>query len=60
MNADEARRIRKRYKDDIFWDQYEALREEAAVNHLLERPGGISAMVREALDDYLSKLHRKR
>ena len=60
MKTNEARRLRKRYKVDIYWDQYEALRERSAPDRLLKRPGGISAMVREALDDYLRRLHRKR
>jgi hypothetical protein len=54
------RRIRKRYKFNIYWDQYEALCDQAAVNKLLERPGGMSEMVREALDSYLSKRYRRR
>ena len=52
MNTDEPRRLRKRYKIDAYWAQYEALREQALVNRLRKRPGGVSAMIREALDDY--------
>jgi hypothetical protein len=59
MKTAEARSLRKRYKVDIYWDQYEALREQAAVNKVLQRPGGISEMIREALDSYLSERHRK-
>jgi hypothetical protein len=60
MKTNEARRLRKRYKVDIYWDQYESLRELAAIDRLLERPGGISAMIREAIDSYLSKRLRVR
>jgi hypothetical protein len=59
MKTVEPRRIRKRYKVDIYWDQYEALREQAAVNKVLQRTGGISEIIRDALDSSLSKRHRK-
>jgi hypothetical protein len=59
MKTVQLRRLRKRYKVDIYWGQYEALREQATVNKVLQRPGGISEMIRDALDSLLSKRHRK-
>lgn len=50
------RRIKPRHKFDIYEDQAEALKQLALEDRMRGGEGSQSAMVREAIDDYLAKI----
>jgi hypothetical protein len=49
------RLVKPRHGFDIYWDQYEALVKWSNEEKLQGGTGSMSAMVREALDDYIAK-----
>jgi hypothetical protein len=49
------RPVKPRHGFDIYWDQYEALLKWSNEEKLQGGTGSMSAMVREALDDYIAK-----
>jgi hypothetical protein len=49
------RPVKPRHGFDIYWDQYEALVKWSNEEKLQGDTGSMSAMVREALDDYIAK-----
>jgi len=49
------RPVKPRHGFDIYWDQYEALLTWSNQEKLQGGTGSMSAMVREALDDYITK-----
>jgi hypothetical protein len=49
------RPVKPRHGFDIYWDQYEALLNWSNEEKLQGGTGSMSAMVREALDDYIAK-----
>jgi len=54
-SAEQKRKIKKRHPFDIFQDQAEAFLKLSLADRLDGGTGSQSAMVREALDDYLEK-----
>jgi hypothetical protein len=53
------RPVKPRHGFDIYWDQYEALVKWSNEEKLQGGTGSMSAMAREALDDYIAKRKRK-
>jgi hypothetical protein len=53
------RPVKPRHGFDIYWDQYEALVKWSEEEKLQGGTGSMSAMVRQALDDYIAKRKRK-
>jgi hypothetical protein len=51
----EKRPVKPRHGFDIYWDQYEALLKCSNEEKLQGGTGSMSAMAREALDDYIAK-----
>jgi hypothetical protein len=51
----EKRPVKPRHGFDIYWDQYEALLKWSNEEKLQGGTGSMSAMAREALDDYIAK-----
>jgi hypothetical protein len=51
----EKRPVKPRHGFDIYWDQYEALLKWSNEEKLQGSTGSMSAMAREALDDYIAK-----
>jgi hypothetical protein len=49
------RPVKPRHGFDIYWDQYEALVKFSNEEKLQGGTGSMSAMAREALDDYIAK-----
>jgi hypothetical protein len=49
------RPVKPRHGFDIYWDQYEALVKWSNEEKLQGGTGSMSAMAREALDDYIAK-----
>ena len=49
------RPVKSRHGFDIYWDQYEALVKWSNEEKLQGGTGSMSAMAREALDDYIAK-----
>jgi hypothetical protein len=49
------RPVKPRHGFDIYWDQYEALLQWSNEEKLQGGTGSMSAMAREALDDYITK-----
>jgi hypothetical protein len=49
------RPVKPRHGFDIYWDQYEALLKWSNEEKLQGGTGSMSAMAREALDDYIAK-----
>lgn len=50
------RKIKKRHPFDIYWDQLDALKQRSIEEQTQGGIGSMSAMVREAIDDYLIKV----
>ncbi len=50
------RKMKQRHPFDIYNDQYEELKQLALEDRMSGGAGSMSAMVREALDDYLAKV----
>jgi hypothetical protein len=53
------RPVKPRHGFDIYWDQYEALVKWSNEEKLQGGTGSMSAMAREALDDYIAKRKKK-
>jgi hypothetical protein len=53
--AAKKRPVKPRHGFDIYWDQYEALVKWSNEEKLQGGTGSMSAMAREALDDYIAK-----
>jgi hypothetical protein len=53
------RPVKPRHGFDIYWDQYEALVKWCNEEKLQGGTGSMSAMAREALDDYITKRKEK-
>lgn len=52
--ANGVRKMKPRHAFDIYQDQFEALRQLALEDRMRGGPGSMSAMVREALDDFIA------
>jgi hypothetical protein len=52
----EKRKIKSRHKFDVYEDQVDALQQLGLEDRMRGGSGSMSAMVREALDDYLAKV----
>src|SRR6266487_287947 len=50
------RKIKPRHPFDIYTDQYEELKQLALEDRMRGGVGSMSAMVREAIDDYIAKM----
>jgi hypothetical protein len=50
------RKIRQRHPFDIYSDQYDELKQLALEDRMRGGVGSMSAMVREAIDDYIAKV----
>ncbi len=53
------RSVKPRHGFDIYWDQYEDLLKWSNEEKLQGGTGSMSAMAREALDDYIAKRKKK-
>jgi hypothetical protein len=53
------RPVKPRHGFDIYWDQYEELLKWSNEEKLQGGSGSMSAMAREALDDYIAKRKKK-
>jgi hypothetical protein len=58
-NASSKRKIRSRHPFDLYEDQIEVIKSLAIEERMRGGPGSQSAMVREALDDYIAKVRTK-
>ena len=54
--ASNKRKMKQRQPYDIYTDQYEELKQLALEDRMRGGAGSMSAMVREAIDDYIAKL----
>src|SRR6266571_2392262 len=50
------RKMKQRHPFDIYADQYDALKQLALEDRMRGGAGSMSAMVREAIDDYIDKI----
>ena len=50
------RKMKQRHPFDIYTDQYDALKQLALEDRMRGGAGSMSAMVREAIDDYIAKV----
>jgi hypothetical protein len=55
-NTDEKRKIKHRHPFDFYYDQIDRLKKRSIDELSQGGTGSMSAMVREALDDYLAKI----
>jgi len=55
LAASSKRKMKQRHPFDIYEDQLDVLRKRALEDRMRGGPGSMSAMVREALDDFLAK-----
>lgn len=57
--ASETRKMKPRHAFDIYQDQFETLRQLALEDRMRGGPGSMSAMVRRAIDDYISQARQQ-
>ena len=54
--SSDKRKMKQRHPFDIYTDQYEELKQLALEDRMRGGVGSMSAMVREAIDDYIAKV----